>query len=117
MTQAAIVEYLLEAWRIGRLDDADLPTDLGLDDGLSLQLQLLDRLRAQGERLGGWKVGLTSGTALDRMGPGFRPFGFILADRIFASGDRAPLAGGPDSVEGELCLPPGRAGRGGGRHA
>jgi 2-keto-4-pentenoate hydratase len=105
VTQAAIIDRLLEAWRSGRLDDADLPTaGLGLDDGLALQLELLDRLLARGERLGGWKVGLTSGTALDRMGPGFRPFGFILASRVFASGDRAPLAGGPDSVEGELCF-------------
>ena len=105
MTQAAIVERLLEAWRSGRLDDGDLSVgDLSLDDGLALQLQLLERLQARGEQLGGWKVGLTSGTALDRMGPGFRPFGFILAGRIFASGDRAPLAGGPDSVEGEVCF-------------
>ena len=105
MTQAAIVERLLAAWHSGRLDIGDLPTgDLSLDDGLALQLQLLERLQAQGEQLGGWKVGLTSGTALDRMGPGFRPFGFLLADRIFASGDRVPLAGGPDSVEGEVCF-------------
>ena len=105
MTQAAIVDRLLEAWHSGRLDDGDLSVgDLSLDDGLALQLQLLERLQARGEQLGGWKVGLTSGTALDRMGPGFRPFGFILAGRIFASGDRAPLAGGPDSVEGEVCF-------------
>ena len=51
------------------------------DEGLRRQLANLgDRLVA------GWKIGLTSGIARDSMGQGFRPFGYILADRVFASG-------------------------------
>lgn len=112
MKEAAIVDRLLAGWHGGVLDDSDLPSDLSLDDGLALQLQLLGRLEAEGEQLGGWKVGLTSGTALDRMGPGFRPFGFLLASRIIASGETVTREAGLDGVEGELCVRLGAALRG-----
>ena len=50
------------------------------DEGLRRQLANLG-----GREVGGWKVGLTSGQARDSMGPGFRPFGYILKNRIFAT--------------------------------
>ncbi len=67
-------------------------------------------LRRQLERLGerlvaGWKVGLTSGRGRDSMGVGFRPFGFILNDRCFQSGDSIGLVDVPNAeVETELCF-------------
>ena len=107
---ASLLDRLFQAQRSGALDTDDLTHDLSLDAALELQLRLLERLQADGERLGGWKVGLTSGAALDRMGPGFRPFGFLLESRIFASGDRIPGGDiGPDSVEGEVCFRIGQA--------
>lgn len=71
-----------------------------LDAGLKRQLaQLGDR------EVGGWKVGLTSGTARDSMGAGFRPFGYILKDRVFASGHAFARADFQRvGVENELCF-------------
>lgn len=80
------------------------------DEGLRRQLLNL------GDRpVAGWKIGLTSGAARDSMGPGFRPFGYILADRVFASGAVIPLApfrtgeGIRVGVENELCFRMGAA--------
>ena len=71
-----------------------------LRDGLARQLARL------GARAGaGWKVGLTSGIARDSMGAGFRPFGHILPERVFASGSAIPLAEFERvGVENELCF-------------
>ena len=98
-----------------------MPTvaDAELDAGLARQLERL------GDRdVGGWKVGLTSGAARDGMGPGFRPFGYILEERVFPSGKQLALADfasvgadsvrmGADSVrvsvENELCFRLGEA--------
>lgn len=78
---------------------------LGLEEALEIQLRVLDRFTAAGDRLGGWKVGLTSGTARDRMGKDFRPFGYVLHSRIFPSGAMVPATHIVNcAVEPELCL-------------
>ncbi len=78
---------------------------LGIDEGQRVQVALMRRFLERGERIGGWKVGMTSGTSRNAMGQGVRPFGFVLASRILPSGARLSLAtlarGG---VENELCL-------------
>ena len=80
-----------------------------LHAGLSRQLETLEGKLAAGEALGGWKVGLTSGQARDSMGSGFRPFGYILESRIFASGARIGLdAFERVGVENECCFTIGR---------
>ena len=80
-----------------------------LHAGLSRQLETLEGKLAAGESLGGWKVGLTSGQARDSMGAGFRPFGYILESRIFASGARIGLdAFERVGVENECCFTIGR---------
>ena len=53
---------------------------------LRLQLAVLAAWEAEGQALGGWKIGLTSRAARDSMGPNVRPHGYVLADRILASG-------------------------------
>ena len=70
------------------------------DEGLRRQLEKL------GDRgVGGWKVGLTSGQARDSMGQGFRPFGYILRERIFDTGAVLALADFERvGVENELCF-------------
>jgi 2-keto-4-pentenoate hydratase len=81
-----------------------------LEEALALQLKALDALEKRGRPLGGWKVGLTSGEGRDLMGVGFRPFGFILADRMLPSG--AEISAGSihePQVETELCLRLGKA--------
>ena len=71
-----------------------------LDEGLRRQLANL------GDReVGGWKVGLTSGRARDSMGPGFRPFGYLLKERIYHAGHVFRLRDFQRvGVENELCF-------------
>ncbi len=79
--------------------------DLTVDAGQALQLEMLDRWLANGERLAGYKIGLTSGKMRDAFGPGVRPFGYILASRVHQSGDRVRLADiGRMGVENELVF-------------
>ena len=86
-----------------------MPALRDLHTGLSRQLETLEGKLAAGEALGGWKVGLTSGQARDSMGAGFRPFGYILESRIFASGARIGLdAFERVGVENECCFTIGR---------
>jgi 2-oxo-3-hexenedioate decarboxylase len=92
---------------LGEDDVAALRAYDGLDprEGLPLQLALADLWRHGGEEIGGWKIGWTSRGARDRGGPGFRPFGFILASRIVPSGStlaRAAVPGG--ALEPEICV-------------
>jgi 2-keto-4-pentenoate hydratase len=100
---------LIDALYTGRRDSAQ-PSGLddvqfGLQDALGIQLRVLERFTAAGEQLGGWKVGLTSGKARDRMGAGFRPFGYILRSRIVDSGSVLPRADILNChLEPELCL-------------
>ena len=97
-------------WQLQRDPDFEagdilLNTELSADEGQALQLQLLDRWLNEGEVLGGWKIGMTSGESRDALGPGIRPFGFVLASRLLPSGADIPRAelyrGG---VENELCF-------------
>lgn len=77
----------------------------GLDDGLRVQLAVLNKWRNAGEQLGGWKVGFTSGSNRDKMGVGFRPFGYVLASRIIASGSRVSRPWcGRVQIEPEICF-------------
>ena len=81
-----------------------MPDRRQLEAGLQRQL---DALGAGAPA--GWKVGLTSGTARDSMGEGFRPFGHIHSERVFDSGARIPLAGMcRPGIENELCFRLGR---------
>jgi 2-keto-4-pentenoate hydratase len=102
----AVVDALFEGAAAGAVDLGRLPvTSLTPEQGLLAQLGVLSRWQEQGERLGGWKVGLTSGAGRDSMGPGYRPFGYILRNRILPSGsllhaDDCPI----QQLEVELCL-------------
>lgn len=103
--QAAIVDALYKARRTGSQPAGFEQIQLGLEEALAVQLRVLSRFEAEGEKQGGWKVGLTSGQARDRMGKDFRPFGYVLRSRIFSSGSTAPVAKIMNcSVEPELCL-------------
>ena len=102
-------------WHLQQQPDSD-PAPLfehaqpSADEGQALQFQLLDRWLNEGEELGGWKIGMTSGESRDALGVGVRPSGFVLKSRIFASGAQLPrrrlFKGG---VENELCFIVGQA--------
>ena len=100
---------LIDALYTGRRNSAE-PSGIdgvqfGLEDALEMQLAVLDRFTAAGEPHGGWKVGLTSGKARDRMGAGFRPFGYVLRSRILDSGSTVQRANVLNCrIEPELCL-------------
>lgn len=86
------------------MSEATFPSQEELDEGLRRQLEALGECKPAG-----WKVGLTSGVARDSMGPGFRPFGFILPERVFPSGARIERAGiQTPGVENEFCFTMGR---------
>lgn len=105
MYDEQLVEALLEARLEGIADPEMSAAAYDPHEALSLQLAVLSRLVAAGERLAGWKVGLTSGPRRDVMGRNFRPFGYLLESRLLSSGD----ALGHDQItscylEPELCL-------------
>jgi len=97
----------------GAVDPVGLPPWRDHDHGLRVQLGVLDRWLASGERLGGWKIGMTAGDGRDQMGPGFRPFGYVLESRIFSSGCLLDLAAiGTTVIETEVAVLVGRPLRG-----
>src|SRR5215470_8449697 len=104
VAQESVIQTLYVARRDG-IPAATLDAvPFELEEALQTQLSVLDRFRANGEQVGGWKVGLTSGGARDRMGKDFRPFGYVLQSRILQSGSQAPYAKIFNcSVEPELC--------------
>ena len=102
-----MTEQLFDALWHGATEGQFDPTGHTLDlaEGQAMQLRLIERWRQQGERVGGWKLGMTSGQSRDAFGVGFRPFGFILNSRILDSGGQISAneirRGG---IENELCF-------------
>jgi 2-keto-4-pentenoate hydratase len=90
--RARAAQALLGAAQGRPFDDAGLAALRAYDgadlaqEGLPLQLAVAELWRQAGEEIGGYKIGWTSRGARDRGGPGFRPFGFVLASRILPSG-------------------------------
>ncbi len=107
ISMATLLDIL---WQLQNKPDSD-PSPLfehaqiDADEGQALQFQLLDRWLNEGEELGGWKIGMTSGESRDALGVGVRPSGFVLKNRMFRSGAQIPrsqlFTGG---VENELCF-------------
>ena len=103
--QTALIDALYTGRRDGVAASGLGAVECSLEEALGIQLGVLERFTAGGEQLGGWKVGLTSGRARDRMGAGFRPFGYILRSRIVEAGSALPLATILNcQLEPELCL-------------
>ena len=83
---------------------------LTLEVAYRVQLALLDRYLASGERQAGWKVGLTAPAIQRQVGIHEPVFGFLLESGAAASGVAFPFAGLiRPAVENELCLTIGRA--------
>lgn len=79
-----------------------------VDTGFRLQLAVLDRWLADGERVGGWKIGLTSRAARDSMGRDVRPPGYVLASRVLPSGTELPAGVANVRLEPEIGIVLGR---------
>lgn len=70
---------------------ADDWAPMAVDEGQGLLVDVMNQLEQAGATIAGFKIGLTSGAARDAFGKGVRPFGFILADRVFDDGATIPL--------------------------
>ena len=108
MAQTALSDMAARLWD-SRLAGDPFPEwlngSLDLEQALALQLLLLEREVAGGEQLGGWKIGLTSPRARAALNADVRPFGYILARRVFATGatvDASAISG--PAIEPELCF-------------
>jgi len=89
---AAKARALYEARRtrepIEPFTDAD--PDLGMADGYAVQQQLTRMLLAEGDRLVGYKVGLTSRPMQQLIGVDQPDYGPVLASTVYADGDTVP---------------------------
>jgi 2-keto-4-pentenoate hydratase len=102
-TSMELIDQLWQDINRGTLD-GHYP-ELGVHEGQRLQLALCDRWAEQGEAVGGYKIGLTSGAARNSFGPGIRPFGYILKRRILTSGDSVRRSAiGKMGIENELVF-------------
>jgi 2-keto-4-pentenoate hydratase len=88
----AVAERLAAAIADGDHFPPWLPGSLDLDGALAVQLRLLHRDLLAAEQLAGWKVGLTSERARRAVGADVRPFGYLLASHVFASGAEIPAS-------------------------
>lgn len=113
MTQPALGDIAARLWNSRQAGDPFpewLNGALTVEDALATQLLLLEREQARGEQLAGWKIGLTSPRARAALKADARPFGYILARRVFAAPAivEASSISGP-AIEPELCFTFGRA--------
>src|ERR1700683_831210 len=65
----------------------DADPDLGMADGYAVQKQLTAMLLAEGDRVAGYKVGLTSRPMQQMIGVDRPDYGPVLASTIYADGD------------------------------
>ncbi len=71
----------------------DADPDLGMADGYAVQQQLTAMLLAEGDRIAGYKVGLTSKPMQRMIGVDQPDYGPVLASTIYADGDAVPRGG------------------------
>ena len=70
----------------------DADPDLGMADGYAVQQQLTGMLLADGDRIVGYKVGLTSKPMQQMIGVDQPDYGPVLASTVYADGDSVPLS-------------------------
>jgi 2-keto-4-pentenoate hydratase len=75
---------------IAPFTDAD--PSLGMADGYAVQRELIDLLLADGDRIIGYKVGLTSKPMQQMVGVDSPDYGPVLASTVYRDGDTIPLS-------------------------
>ena len=106
MNVSEAADRIWNGYRRGEFFPAELVGRLSFDDALRVQLDLLARKLEGGERLAGWKIGLTSAAVRSHFGTDRQPFGHILESGVIASPGEVAL---DDlvvgcGVEPELCV-------------
>ncbi len=109
MNVADAVETIWAGHRAGRHHPPELQGTLSMRQAYEVQLGLLERYVAAGERQAGWKVGLTSKAMQEQQRVHEPCFGFLLASGQRPSGAVLPF----DTLispgfENELCITLGR---------
>lgn len=69
----------------------DADPDLGMADGYAIQRELVPLLLADGDRVIGYKVGLTSKAMQRMIGVDSPDYGPVLASTVYADGDEVPV--------------------------
>lgn len=106
MNVSEAADRIWNGYRRGEFFPPDLVGQLSFDEALRVQLDLLSRKLAGGERLAGWKIGLTSASVRAHFGTERQPFGYILESGVIRSPGEVAL---DDlvvgcGVEPELCV-------------
>ena len=70
----------------------DADPDLGMADGYAVQQQLTSMLLADGDRIVGYKVGLTSKPMQQMIGVDQPDYGPVLASTVYSDGDSVPVS-------------------------
>jgi 2-keto-4-pentenoate hydratase len=105
MTTEEIAAALWQAWHQGRHMPREWMGRLSLDEAYRVQLALLARFEAAGERQAGWKVGLTAAAMRAQWNIHEPCFGFLLQAGHKPSGHRFRFPGMiAPGFENELCL-------------
>ena len=91
---AAAASILYEARRTGTPVEpfTDNDPSLGLADGYAVQQHLVRMLLADGDRISGYKVGLTSRPMQQMIGVDSPDYGPVLASTVYPSGAQVPLS-------------------------
>ena len=98
-------ELLWESSRAGGPLPTALQGNLPMDEAVRIQLDVLRRRLATGERQSGWKIGLTADSERAQFRTDSAVHGYLLASRRFSTGVQVPAhAGAPLSIESELCF-------------
>ena len=100
-----VIDVLWQSMQKGSLPPQALYGKLSLADAYRVQLAILARRVAAGEKLAGWKIGLTADAVRNMFGVRAPVCGYLLADRQFTSGHSFPNeAFGKPILESELCF-------------
>ncbi len=88
-----MLDRLLETRRTHRkAPPPSATTPLTVDAAYRIQDELRQALVARGERVIGWKAGLTGRVAQETLGIHHPVAGFLLGDGVYATGDTVPLS-------------------------
>ena len=86
-----MLDRLLETRRTHRKAPLPRPA-IAVEAGYRIQDELREALVARGERVIGWKAGLTGRVAQESLGIHHPVSGFLLGDGVYATGETVPLS-------------------------
>jgi 2-keto-4-pentenoate hydratase len=100
-----VTEQLWQTTKQWAPPSASLQKTLTFADAYQVQLGILSRWQAAGEKLGGWKIGLSAEGARKMFNLSAPIAGYLLASRHFTSGHSFTHAAlGRPIIESELCF-------------